>query len=50
MYGLYRNVTTDNWEPIGFYDNEAEAICALIAERQKEDGIALMIKAENDDD
>ena len=50
MYVLYRNASADCWEPIGYYDTNAEAIAASIEERKKEDGITLMIQEESKDE
>ena len=50
MYILYKRTGYDHWEPIGYFDEFPDAVCAMQAEMEKKDGDAMMIKKEGEDD
>lgn len=46
MYVLYKEVGPDEWQVVGYYANQPEAICAYEEERKKEDCDRFRIKHE----
>lgn len=48
MFILYKEVCEGNWEPVGYFPGIPQAVCALEAEREKNDGDRFMIEEDKD--
>ena len=48
MYILYRGIGNDQWEPVGYFDEFPQAVCALEEEIKKKDGQTMRIEKEDE--
>lgn len=48
MYILYRGMASDEWQPVGWFDEFPDAVCALEEELKKKDGNRMKIEKEDE--
>lgn len=48
MYVLSKEIVKDCWEPVGWFDEFPEAVCALEDELKKKDGQTMKIEKEDE--
>lgn len=49
MYILYRGTSEDEWQPVGFFAEFPEAVCAMEEELRKKDGQRMKIERDGED-